>query len=94
MKKYSKEVTVKDSRAVALNYDRSNNKSPIVKAKGRGYVAKKIIERAVEQQLPIQRDPSLVAVLSELEMNEKIPEDLYQAVAEIFAFVYRLDKSK
>ncbi|WP_026689917.1 EscU/YscU/HrcU family type III secretion system export apparatus switch protein [Alteribacter aurantiacus] len=79
-------------RAVALEYDQSH--SPKVKAKGKGYLAEKIIQKAKENALPIQEDPSLVQLLSELEINEEIPEDLYEAVAEVFAFVYRLDKEQ
>lgn len=42
--------------------------------------------------MPIQEDPSLVEVLSQLELNERAPEELYGAVAEIFSFLYKIDE--
>lgn len=80
-------------QAVALTYDEKVSDAPKVVAKGKGDVAENIIELAKQFNVPIQEDPSLVQVLSQLEINEKIPEELYQAVAEVFAFVYRLDQS-
>jgi flagellar biosynthesis protein len=55
-------------------------------------LAEKIIETAKEHQVPIQEDASLVEMLSKLQINETIPEELYQVVAEVFAFVYRVEK--
>ncbi|QNU37809.1 EscU/YscU/HrcU family type III secretion system export apparatus switch protein [Geobacillus sp. 44B] len=66
--------------------------APIVVAKGKGYVAEAIIAAARQHGIPIQEDPSLVQLLSELEVNEMIPEDLYVLVAELFAFIYHLDR--
>lgn len=79
--------------AVALTYDQNKSDAPIIAAKGKGIVADEIIKRAKENDIPIQEDPSLVEVLSKLQINEQIPENLYQAVAEIFAFIYRTDQS-
>jgi flagellar biosynthesis protein len=78
--------------AVALGYNPSSQDAPKVVAKGKGLVAEQIIEKAMDHDIPIQEDPSLVEVLSQLELNERIPEELYQAVAEVFSFIYRLDK--
>lgn len=78
--------------AVALGYHPESNESPRVIAKGKGLVAEQILERAKENNVPIQEDSSLVEVLGQLELNERIPEELYKAVAEVFAFIYRLDK--
>lgn len=78
--------------AVALGYDPASHDAPKVTAKGKGLVAEQIIEKAREHDIPVQEDPSLVEVLSQLELNERIPEQLYQAVAEVFSFIYRLDK--
>ncbi len=78
--------------AVALGYDAGSMDAPKVMAKGKGLVAEQIIEKAKDHDIPIQEDPSLVEVLSQLELNERIPEELYQAVAEVFSFVYHLDK--
>lgn len=79
--------------AVALTYDLNKSDAPILAAKGKGLVADEIIKRAKENEIPIQEDASLVEVLSKLDINEQIPENLYQAVAEIFAFIYRADQS-
>ncbi|SEN59629.1 flagellar biosynthesis protein [Amphibacillus marinus] len=82
------------SRAVALKYDRKKNSAPVIKAKGKGYVADEIIKRAQASDVPIQQDKSLVEMLSELNINDRIPEELYQAVAEVFAFIYKVDQEQ
>lgn len=82
----------KRRKAVALSYVEKQMEAPSVRAKGSGTIAEKIISEAKEHGIPIQEDPSLVEVLSQLNLNEKIPEELYQAVAEVFAFVYQVDK--
>lgn len=80
-------------KAVAMRYDQDREQAPKVTATGKGDVAETIIQKANEHNVPIQEDASLVEVLSELNINETIPEELYQAVAEVFAFVYRTDQS-
>lgn len=77
--------------AVALKYDLDKNQAPVVVASGRGLIADGIVEKAKESGVPIQSDPTLVQLLSQLNINEAIPEELYQVVAEVFAFVYRVD---
>ncbi|MED1202089.1 EscU/YscU/HrcU family type III secretion system export apparatus switch protein [Heyndrickxia acidicola] len=79
-------------KAVALHYQPDHQDAPVVIAKGRGMTAENIIAKAQENQIPIQEDKSLVQVLSQLNINQAIPEELYGAVAEVFAFIYRLDK--
>lgn len=87
-----KEKKTARKQAVALRYRPHEHVAPYVAAKGSGKVAEEIIRLAKAHNVPIQEDPSLVSVLSQLELNEQIPEDLYQVVAEILAFVYRLDR--
>lgn len=82
----------KRREAVALNYDTEVEQAPKVVAKGKGDVASNIIAKAKDNEVPIQEDPTLVNLLGELDINETIPEELYQAVAEVFAFVYNIDK--
>jgi flagellar biosynthesis protein len=77
-------------QAAALKYRPDENSSPKMVAKGKGQVAERIIEVAKECGVPIHEDSELVEVLSALEINEEIPPDLYQAVAEVMAFIYRL----
>lgn len=77
--------------AVALGYDASSDEAPRVAAKGSGLLAERILELAREHGVPVHDDPDLVALLSELELGTEIPENLYRAVAEVLAFVYRLN---
>lgn len=80
------------NKAVALRYDPDQDQAPRVVAKGQGHIADRIIELAREHNIPIQPDPDLVEVLAAMELGELIPEDMYAAVAEILAFVYRMNK--
>lgn len=84
----------KNKKAIALGYEAGTDFAPRVKAKGKGYVAEEIINRAKQADIPLQEDPSLVEMLSQLEVNEKIPENLYEVVAEVFAFVYKIDQEQ
>jgi flagellar biosynthesis protein len=68
--------------------------APKVIAKGQGKVAEKIIEIAKEHHLHIHNDPDLIEVLSQLDINEEIPPDLYIVIAELLAFVYSLNRSE
>ena len=81
------------SKAVALKYDKSNDRAPRVTAKGQGEIAKKIINIAQENNIAIYEDNNLIQVLEALEVETEIPPALYRAVAEVLAFVYRLNKS-
>lgn len=82
--------TNKLKRAVALRYE-PENASPVVVAKGKGHIAETIMQKAKEHGVPLQEDPSLVEVLSKLDLKQEIPTELYQLVAEILSFVYRTD---
>lgn len=84
----------KRKQAIALSYDSNKESAPKVIAKGKGLIADKIVEKAKNNQVPVQEDPSLVELLSTLNINEQIPEDLYMAVAEVFAFIYSIEKEK
>jgi flagellar biosynthesis protein len=79
-------------KAVALSYDQERDIAPRVSATGKGLVADNIIRKAEENHIPIMEDRNMVELLSELDINEKIPEELYQAVAEVFSFIYLTDK--
>ena len=82
----------KRKEAIALKYNTELDSAPKVVAKGKGVIADEILSKAKEFGVPIQEDPSLVEVLSQLEINQSIPEDLYSVVAELFAFIYRADQ--
>ncbi len=81
-----------NKQAVALRYQPDRDVAPKLIGKGKGYVAEEIIKRAKENNIPIQQDETLVELLSELDINESIPPELYDVVAELFAFLYRIDK--
>lgn len=83
----------KRKEAVALGYNAKANAAPQMIGKGKGYVAEEIIRLAKENNIPIQEDPSLVHLLSQLEINQEIPQELYEVVAEIFAFIYKIDRN-
>ena len=79
-------------KAAALVYDQVG--APRIVAKGAGEVARTIIEVAKAEGIPIQKNELLVEALMQVELTKEIPPQLYRAVAEILAFVYRLDKAK
>jgi flagellar biosynthesis protein len=79
-------------KAVALKYEPEQGSAPSVIAKGQGVIADEILRRAQENGVPVQEDPSLVEVLSKLDLNQEIPPELYQLVAEVLSFVYRSDR--
>jgi len=78
-------------KAVAIRYRAEETPAPVVVAKGGGVIADRIMELAERHHIPLYRDPDLVTVLSTLDLGEMIPPELYQAVAEILAFIYRMN---
>lgn len=78
--------------AVALKYDREKDSAPRVVAKGLRLRAEKIREIAKEHQVPIMKNVPLANALYRVEINQEIPEELYDAVAEVLNFVYALQK--
>lgn len=81
-----------DRLAVALKYDQEAQDAPRVVAKGRGDVAENIREKAEEVGIKSIENRELVTQLMTLELQEEIPEELYNAVAEIMAYIYSLDE--
>lgn len=77
-------------RAAALRYKANEAGAPRLVAKGSGWVARKIVEEARSHGIPVREDPLLVEVLMGLDLHREIPEELYQVVAEIYVFLYRL----
>jgi flagellar biosynthesis protein len=76
--------------AVALHYDRTG--APRVVAKGKGTIGAKIIEVAKANNIPIEENEILAGALSNVELGDEIPAELYKAVAEVLVFVLRLTK--
>lgn len=88
----AKKKQIKKDKAAALIYDQTG--APRVVAKGAGEVAQRMIETARVEGIPIQKNEALVEALMQVELTKEIPPQLYRAVAELLAFIYRLDKAK
>ncbi|MFP4429058.1 MAG: EscU/YscU/HrcU family type III secretion system export apparatus switch protein [Desulfovermiculus sp.] len=80
-----------EKRAVALAYDQTQDKAPKISASGRGEAAERILEIARDFGIPVREDPDLLEVLARVPVGEEIPRELYQAVAEILAFIYMMN---
>ncbi|MBU3694864.1 MAG: flagellar protein [Rhodocyclaceae bacterium] len=77
--------------AVALAY-RDNEAAPTVLAKGRGELAERIIEKARAAGIYVHQSPELVRLLLEVDLDAQIPPALYRAVAEVLAWLYRIER--
>lgn len=78
------------SQAAALKYDPDEGPVPRIVAQAKGELAKKIVEIALENDIPIYKDEQLVEKLLELDYYSEIPPELYKAVAEVIVYVYQL----
>ncbi|MBW8077140.1 MAG: flagellar biosynthesis protein [Gallionella sp.] len=76
--------------AVAMTYGDSSG-APKVVAKGRGLIAQAIIERARQHGIHVHESEELVGLLMQVELDQQIPPQLYLAVAELLAWLYRLE---
>ncbi len=81
-------------KAAALQYDKEKDRAPFVTAQGSGETAKNIIKIAEQNGIPIKKDEDLVNMLSQIELNQEIPVELYKAVAEIFSFIYGISNEE
>ncbi|HJV52672.1 MAG TPA: EscU/YscU/HrcU family type III secretion system export apparatus switch protein [Noviherbaspirillum sp.] len=79
--------------AVALAYQ-SGDMAPKVVAKGRGLVAEQIIARAKEHGVFVHESRELVALLSQVDLDDHIPPALYRAVAELLAWVHHIEAAQ
>lgn len=79
-------------RAVALGYDPERDEAPRVLAKGSGIIAENIRQLASEHDIPIHEDKQLVEYLMALDLYQEIPPEVYPVVAEILAFIYRMNE--
>lgn len=79
-------------RAIALNYDEKNNQAPRVVAKGTGFMADQILSLAKQHAIPVYQNSTLSTLLLAVELDREIPPELYQAVAEVLAYIYRIDR--
>lgn len=77
--------------AAALKYDPVGHDAPELVAAGQGLIAEEIVRIAKEHNVPLHEDAQLVEALSRLQLNESIPRELYAVVAEVLAYVFRVD---
>ncbi len=73
-------------QALALFYD--GGQAPVISDQREGESAQKLIAQALEMGIPIYENPQLLAQLSELQIGQSIPSELYQLIAEILAFAF------
>lgn len=88
-----KRKQVNGPAAAVLKFDKEVDEAPRVVAKGRGYVAEKIIETAREHGVYLQEDPVLLENLLDIDLGDCIPPQLYAVIAEILVFVWQIDKN-
>lgn len=84
-------MTTTRAQAVAMTYG-AGDSAPRVVAKGRGLVADEIIRRAHEAGVFVHESREMVALLMGLDLDQRIPPELYIAVAELLAWIYRVEK--
>ena len=77
---------VMNKKAVALRYDENRDIAPVIVASGLGYMAERIVEVANENGVPVYEDNSLATVLTQLDLGTAIPEELYQAIVDIYIY--------
>ena len=78
-------------KVVALRHDPERRAAPDVVAKGGGEVAERILEVARAHDVPVREDTDLLQLLALCDVGDEIPVELYQAVAELLAYLYRLN---
>jgi len=81
-------------KAVALKYDSNKDIAPKVVARGAGEVAKKMLEVAKEYKVPVVKNSPLLEMLYRIELDNVIPEDLYEIVATIIVYLYSQSENK
>lgn len=81
-------------KAAALAYDKASDSAPKLTAKGRGQVADKIIAIAKEHGIPVQKDADLMEILDKVEIDSEIPLEVYSVVADIFAYIYKVNAQR
>ncbi|MDA3806458.1 MAG: EscU/YscU/HrcU family type III secretion system export apparatus switch protein [Thiomicrorhabdus sp.] len=83
-----KKLPLASNIAISIEYEGSS--APKVTAKGKGYLAQEIIQTAKEFGIPIQENGPLVELLSQVELDQEIPPELYEAVVQVLIFAYQI----
>jgi flagellar biosynthesis protein len=78
--------------AIAIKYDIEKDAAPVILAVGKGTFAEEILKVAEDNKIPLFEDKNLANLLIKLEVDTEVPAELYTLVAEVLAFVFRLDQ--
>lgn len=86
------DIPEKPKQAIAIVYDQNADSAPRISAKGAGIVADNIINLGLKHSVPIYQNKTLASMLMALEIDHEIPPELYKVIAEVLAYIYRLDQ--
>jgi len=78
--------------AIAIRYDAEQDAAPVILAAGRGEFAEDILKIAEDHKIPFYEDKGLADLLLKLEVSTEVPQEMYALIAEVLAFVFRLDQ--
>ncbi|MGL1934718.1 MAG: EscU/YscU/HrcU family type III secretion system export apparatus switch protein [Fibrobacterales bacterium] len=78
--------------AIALKHEQGEGAPPQVIASGKGLIAEQMVAIAKEEDIPIHKDDAMAEMLSELELDDYIPPELFEGVAKVLAFIYKIDR--
>ena len=81
-----------NTKAVALKYKAYEDLAPKVIAKGKGEIAKKIIEKAKKYDVPLFQNEEMANMLLNVDVGEEIPAKIYESVVEVFIWLYKLEE--
>jgi len=81
-----------NTKAVALKYKVYEDNAPKILAKGKGEIAKKIIEKAKKYDVPLFQNETLANMLLDVDVGEEVPPQMYKAVVEVFVWLYKLEE--
>ena len=90
---HKKRKEVNGPQAAVIKYDEEAGNTPVVVAQGTGHVARKIIELAEKNEIPMEEDSSLVANLLDMDLGDSIPPQLYAVMAEILLLIEEMEKN-
>ncbi len=80
-----------NKKAAALKYNMEKDNAPKIIASGKGEIAKKILKKAEEEDIHIEKNQDIAEILVKMEIGEEIPPELYEVIAEILSFIYDLE---
>ena len=95
LKSHVHQLDIKDKsklKAVVVKYDVAKDKAPKITGFGKGQIAEKILRVAEDNKVPFYEDASLTELMSKLSIQSEVPPFLYNVVAEVLSFVYKLDR--